>query len=318
MPVPDSPGLIPRKGYIYVIIAALLWAASGASGKFLFNRGITPYELVQLRVTLSALCLFVFLLAFKPRLLKICRNNILYFAVLGISGMAVVQFTYFYTISRINVAVAILLQYLAPIFIAAWYAFAAPEKLTRKTLIGVIVSVAGCYLAVGAYSVDLLAQNRVGILVGIAAGLSYGWYAIYSERGMCRYDPWTVVFYALAFAALSWNIAISPLEAFTRSYNAVEWFWILYIVVFGTVVPYGLYSSGISLVRSTRASVAATLEPIAAGFLAFFFLGETLAPLQIIGCLLVISSVILLQIRPECDATTASILRQNRNAGMPG
>ncbi len=318
MPPSEPSGLIPRKGYMYVIIAALLWAGSGASGKFLFHRGVTPLELVQLRVTLSTLCLFVFLLAFKPRLLMISRKDFLYFAILGITGMAMVQFTYFFTISKINVAVAILLEYLAPIFIAIWYAFAAPEKLTRKTLIGVALSVAGCYLAVGAYNVDLLSQNRVGILVGIAAGLSYGWYAIYSERGMCRYDPWTVVFYALAFAALFWNIAMPPLGAFTRSYSAVEWFWMLYIVVFGTVVPFGFYSLGISMVRSTRASVVATLEPIAAGFLAFFFLGETLAPLQIIGGMLVIASVILLQIRPECDATTASILRQNSREQIPG
>ncbi len=318
MPLPEPPGLIPRKGYIYVVIAALLWAGSGAAGKFLFNRGVTPLELVQLRVTLSTLCLLMFLLALKPRLLLISRKDFLYFAVLGITGMAMVQFTYLYTISRINVAVAVLLEYLAPIFIACWYAFAAPEKLTRKTLAGVVLSVAGCYLAVGAYNVDLLSQNRVGIMVGITAGLSYGWYAIYSERGMCRYDPWTVVFYALAFAALFWNIAMPPLGAFTRPYNVVEWCWLLYIVIFGTVVPFGFYSVGISMVRSTRASVAATLEPIAAGFLAFFFLGETLAPLQIIGGMLVIASVILLQITPECDPTTASILRQNSKEQIPG
>ncbi len=305
-----APGLIPRRGYTYVIIAALLWAASGVSGKYLFQHGVTPFQLVQMRVTLSALCLFVFLIIFKPRLLKISRADFLYFAVLGISGMAMVQFSYFYTISRINVAVAILLEYLAPIFIAGWYAFAAPEKLSRKTLIGVLVSVVGCYLAVGAYNVDLLAQNGVGILVGICSGLSYGWYAIYGERGMCKYDPWTVVFYALLFAAFFWNAAIFPLDAFSRSYNGVEWLWILYIVVLGTVVPYGLYSLGISLVRSTRASVAATLEPIAAGFMAFFFLGETLATLQILGGLLVIASVVLLQIRPESDTTTAAILRK--------
>ncbi|MFZ2446126.1 MAG: DMT family transporter [Syntrophobacteraceae bacterium] len=315
MQTPQTPGLIPRRGYVYVIIAALLWAASGASGKFLFHRGVTPFELVQMRVTLSALCLFVFLLALKPGLLKISKRDLLYFAVLGISGMAMVQFTYFYTISKINVAVAILLEYFAPVFIAVWYAFSAPDKLTRTTLFALLVSIAGCYLAVGAYNVDLLAQNKVGIAVGICSGLSYGWYAIYGEKGMRKYDPLTVVFYALAFAALFWNTFLFPLDAFRRSYSPVEWFWVFYIVVFGTVVPYGLYSEGISLVRSTRASVTATLEPIAAGFLAFFFLGENLAPLQILGGVLVIASVILFQVGRESDETTSAILRARRSGG---
>ncbi len=307
----QNPGSIPRRGYLFIIVAALLWSISGVSGKYLFIQGVTPFQLVQLRVTISTVVLFVFLLVFKPALLRISAKDIVYFAILGISGMAVVQITYFYAISRINVAVAILLQYLAPVFIALWYVFADPGKLTRSTVAAIILSVTGCYLAVGAYNVDLLTVNRVGIGVGICAGISYGWYAVYGEKGMCRYDPWTVVFYALVFAALFWNVAMPPLEAFRRSYSAREWFYILYIAVLGTVLAYGLYTHGISLVRSTRASVTATLEPIAAGFVAFFFLGEYLQPLQILGGALVICSVILLQTGSESDETTAYRVRMS-------
>lgn len=297
-----------------MILAALLWAVSGASGKFLFHRGVTPFELVQLRVTLSAFCLFLGLLFLKPRLLRISASDIPYFAILGITGMAMVQFTYFYSISKINVAVAILLEYLAPVFIALWYIILCPEKPSRLTLFSVAISICGCYLAVGAYNIDLLSQNWEGIAAGIGSGLSYAWYAIFGEKGMRRHEPWTVVFYALVFAALFWNVALPPGGAF-RAYSSVEWFWISYIVILGTVVPYGLYTEGISLVRSTRASVTATLEPIAAGFMAFFFLGESLASLQIIGGAFVIASVILLQIKREHDETTSSILRAKQRQG---
>jgi len=33
-----------RLGYIYVALAALLFAISGTSSKFLFHSGITPYQ----------------------------------------------------------------------------------------------------------------------------------------------------------------------------------------------------------------------------------------------------------------------------------
>ncbi len=99
---------------------------------------------------------------------------------------------------------------------------------------------------------------------GVFSGLSYAWYAVYGEKGMRRYDPWTVVFYSFFFASLFWNLLISPFGAFLVPYSGVQWFWIAYTVVFGTAVPYGLYTMGISLIRSTRASVTATLEPIAA------------------------------------------------------
>ncbi|MCE5333523.1 MAG: EamA family transporter [Desulfobacteraceae bacterium] len=302
---------VPRKGYLLVIAAAILWAVSGTSGKYLFNDGMSPYHIVQIRVTLSSVLLFLFLLIKNPSLLRIARSDLFYFAVLGITGMAMLQFTYFYSISLISVAVAVLLQYLAPVFITIYYGFIAPERITRTVIAAVGISVLGCYFAVGAYNFDLLGLNWKGMSVALLSGLFYAWYAIYGERGMRRYDPWTVVFYAILFSAVFWNIATPPLEAFRTSYTGFQWVLILYVVVFGTAVPFSLYTMGISLIRSTRASVTATLEPIAAGFIAFFFLGESLEVLQMLGGLLVIVSVILLQTRREQDDSTSAIIRRN-------
>ncbi len=300
---------LPKKGYFLVIVAAVLWAVSGSSGKFLFHRGVTPAELVQLRLTLSTVLLFFWLLIKDRQLLKIFPRDIFYFLVLGTAGMAMVQYTYFHAISKIHVAVAILLQYLAPLFIALHAVLLARERLTRPTLIALAGSTFGCYLVAGAYNFNLLTMNLEGIAFGIASGIAFAWYAIQGERGMRRYNPWTVLFYALFFASLFWNLAIFPLKAFQRPYGMVEWAWMGYIVIFGTIVPYWLYSEGISLIRATRASVTATLEPITAAFISFFFLGEILEPLQMLGGGLVILSVILLQLKREHDENTPVLIR---------
>lgn len=295
-----------------MVLAAVLWAVSGSSGKFLFQQGVTPFQLVQLRVTLSAACLFLWLLVKNPATLRIAPRDILYFMVLGVAGMAMVQFTYFYTISKIHVAVAILLEYLAPAFIALHAVFISREKLSKASATAVMGSAFGCYLAVGAYNFDLLALNWKGILVGIGSGVSFAWYAVHAERGMRRYDPWTVLFYALLFASVFWNIVTPPLKAFAHSYTLTQWGWILYIAFLGTVVPYGLYSEGINLIRSTRASITATLEPITAALISYLFLGETLQPLQLVGGAVVILSVILLQVKQEHDENTPALIRERR------
>lgn len=313
----QGTSVIPRRGYLYVVMAALMWAVSGVSGKFLFQRGVTPMELVQLRVTLASALLFVWFFFTSRERLRIARRDILYFVVLGAIGMATLQFTYFYAISKINVAVAILLEYLAPAFIAIHAVVFARERLTRMTLAALGGSLVGCYFAVGAYNFNLLAMNWQGIVVGIIAAISYAWYAVHGERGMRRYDPWTVLFYALVFAGVCWNIVLPPLSSFRYEYSPIEWAWILYIGVFGTAIPFGLYSKGISLIRATRASVTATLEPIAAGFISFFFLGERLEPLQIAGCALVIASILLLQMRKEYDDNTAALIRARRRESAP-
>lgn len=312
---PTAPP-VPRRGYFYVILAAVLWAVSGSAGKYLFQHGVTPYQVVQMRVTLAAGLLFLWLVARDRRKLHIASRDILYFLILGMTGLAMVQFTYFYTISKIKVAAAILLEYLAPVLIAVYSVTIAREKLTWPTVAAVTGATLGCYLVVGGYNLDLFNMNKAGLLSGLASAVSFAWYSVHGEHGMRRYSPWTVLFYAFFFAALFWNIAHPPLEAFRHHYAPIEWVWILYIAVLGTLVPFGLYFHGINLIRSTRASITATLEPITAGFVSYFFLGETLEGLQIFGGLLVIAAVILLQIRREFDDGTPELLRARHEASQ--
>ncbi len=78
-----STAPIPRRGYLYVVLAALMWAVSGSSAKYLFAQGVTPFELVQLRLTIGIALLFLWLLVRRPALLRIAHRDILYFALLG-------------------------------------------------------------------------------------------------------------------------------------------------------------------------------------------------------------------------------------------
>jgi len=292
--------LKPAKlGYLYVTLAAILFAVSGTAAKFLFNRGMTPYQMIQLRVTLSFCGLLLWLLIRNRALLKIAFKDLFYFMLLGTLGIGAAQFLYLFAISKINVAAAILLHYTGPVFVALYATIFLHQKLTRNSILAIFGTLVGCFLVVGAYSLDLLSLNRIGIMGGILAAVAFATYSLLSEYGMRKYSPWTVLLYGLLFAALIWNILHPPLKALLQPYFAVEWFWILFIATCGTILPFGLYFEGINRIRATHASITATLEPISAGVIAAIFLGETMAPLQILGGLLVIASIILLQTRPN-------------------
>ncbi len=291
-----------------------MWGLSGASAKFLFQSGITPYQLVQLRLTISTVLLCLWLLIRNASLLKIDRKDILYFFLFGTVGMAGVQFTYLFTISKIKVAAAILLQYLAPSFIAIHSVVFMREKLAPVTIVALLGATLGCYLVVGAYNLDILTMNIIGIISGILSAVTFAWYSIHGEYGMRRYNPWTVLFFALFFGALVWNILHPPLEAFMHAYSPIQWLWILYIGVLGTLVPFGLYLEGINLIRSTRASITATLEPITAGIISYLFLNELMETAQIVGGIIIIASIILLQLHQEQDNKAPSMIRAQRQS----
>jgi len=286
-----------KSGYLYVILAAFLWAVSGSAAKFLFNNGITSFQLAQLRITVAAGVLFLWFSISQRSLFKIDRRDIYYFIILGFGAMALVQFTYLLAISKINVAAAILLQYLAPSFIALYTIVFSREKPEAQTLGAVLLATGGCYLVVGGYQLNVFSMNRVGILSGILSAAAFAWYSLQGEYGMKKYPSWTVLFYAMLFGALAWNIFYPPFEAFIQPYSFYEWAWILYIGTMGTALPFGLYLKGVSLISSTRASITATLEPITAGIISYLFLNETMELLQMGGGILVIFSIILLQLK---------------------
>lgn len=285
-----------RLGYLCVLLAAFLWAASGSVSKYLFHSGISPFQLVQLRTTVAAGALFLWLFARKRPLLAVRRRHFPYFLLLGIV-LAAAQFTYLFAISKIQVAAAILLQYQAPVLVAAFAVLFAGRRLVPSTASALLGAVLGCFLMVGAYRLEMISLNRAGILSGLASAVTFAVYSVKSEHGMRTYSPWTVVLYALLCAAFVWNTLHPPLEAFLHAYQGAVWGGILFVGIFGTVIPYGLYNEGIRRIRSTHASITATSEPVIAGVIAWLFLGERMEGWQMAGAGLVIASLLLLQVR---------------------
>lgn len=294
-----------------MMIAAVLWASSGTAGKALFQGGITPFDLVQLRVTFASLILAGAFTLFARPLFRIRFRDIGYFIVLGGLIMALVQITYFYAISKIQVMAAILLQYLAPVLVAVFAILFWGEKPKWYKIVALIAAIGGCYLVVGGYNLQLLQMNRLGILGGLAGAVCYAAYALFGEWAMHKYSPWTVVFYSLVFAAVTWHLIHPPFKYLHATYDWTQWAGLLYIVVMGTIVPFGLYFVGINFIRSTRAMITATLEPICAGFMAYFALGEKLEPLQLAGAAMVIGAIVLLQLQRELDERTPALIRES-------
>jgi len=178
MPI-ENPRTASGRGYAYVALAAVLWASSGTAAKFLFNEGVSAFQLVQLRLTIASTALFLWLLIRRPGLLRISSRDIFYFFILGTCGMAAVNITYMFAISRIQVAAAILLQYLCPVFVAAYcviFEGVRPQPVTVTAMVGALV---GCFFAVGAYDLNIVSMNVVGILSGLGAALSFAWWSVH-------------------------------------------------------------------------------------------------------------------------------------------
>jgi len=289
------------KPYLLVIGAAVLWASAGTTSKYLFNAGMSPYTLAQYRVSFSSLIIFAYLLVFSRDILRVKVRDLPYLVVLGALGMGGVQLTYLVAISKIKVAMAILLQYLAPFFVATYSWLFLRESMDRWKVLSILLAFVGCVFVVEAYKVSFFSLNIEGVVAGLLSAGFFSFYSLLGERVMVKYSPWTVLFYALVFSAVLFNVFMPVRDIVLWKPELLWCLSVVYIIVCGTALPFGLYYMGIEHLRSTRASIVATLEPISAGFLSFIFLGEVLTPWQIFGGILVIAAIGLIQSRRETD-----------------
>ena len=294
-------------GYLYVLVAATLWGVSSVVAKSLFNLGLPPSELILIRLTLTTMILFLLLLCFDRSRLAVSLRDLPYFLILGLIGVGGMQFTYYYAISKIHVGLAILLQYLQPIWVSLYAFLFQKEPLSKGKIASLLLSIGGCYFVVGGYEVALLRSNGAGILIGFAGSLFFAFYALYGEKGLRKYDPWTVILYALGFAAFFNCILTPPAKVLGGGHSFKLWMAFLFIAIFSGLIPYGLYFKGMERIRATRASIAATWEPVIAGLTAYLVLGEVLSPLQVLGGMSVIAAIFVLQLSRERAAPSTPL-----------
>ena len=294
-------------GYLYILIGATLWGLASVLAKSLFNIGLPPAELVFIRLTLATFSLLLVLLYYDRKRIIISLKDLPYFFILGFVGVTGVQFSYYYTISKLHVGPATLLQYLSPVWVSLFAFLFQREPLTRQRVAALLLAMLGCYLVVGGYQFDLLRLNKVGIISGVISSLFFAFYALYGEKGLRKYDSWTLILYGFGFGTLFYWILISPMKFITGGFPLKVWLAFFYIAIFATLLPFGFYFKGIERIRATRASITATWEPVVAGVTAYIFLGEVLYPLQVLGGIGVIAAVVLLQISREKTSPSAPL-----------
>jgi drug/metabolite transporter (DMT)-like permease len=297
----------PALGYAMVAVAASLWAVNGVVVKVLLQSGLSSYRLAEIRCAGAALLFLAAALVTNPSGLRVGRRELPWLAVFGVLGLALVQFFYFVGIERIEIGVALVLQYLAPVWVALWARFVVKEPVRRRLWYGLALALAGLTLIVELWSGFSL--NGGGVAACIVASLAYACYILLAERSLAQgRDVLSLLAWGFAFATLFWTFAQPwwsfPTEIVEGSVSLLGriestalpvWALVLYVVVLGTFVPFILMVGALRHIPATRATVIAMIEPVIASIAAWAWLDESLGPAQIAGGLLVLAGIALAQ-----------------------
>lgn len=303
-PPPDIPGEDERSraggpamrrpahaslGYTYIIAAALLWGTIGPAARFALRAGIEPLEISFWRAVIGG-ALFVLHAAMRGRL-RVARRDLPAVGGFALLGVTIFYWSYFRAVELGGAALAAILLYTAPAWVALTAALWLGERLTRRKALAVGVTLAGIALVAlgsGAGSESLAAVRGPAIAWGLLAGVAYAAYYLFGKRYFARYEASTLFAYALPLGA----VLLLPGVTFAPK-SGMEWLVLVFLGVVPTYGAYLLYSAGLARVEATRAATVATLEPVAAAALAYVVWGEALRGRGYLGAALVLAGVLL-------------------------
>lgn len=280
--------------HLQILLAGSLWGVIGLFTRTLSSAGLSAASIVCIRNVGGLILLGLFLLVFDRSLFRIKLRHLPYFFGTGIISILLFTLCYFSAQQTCSLAVAAILLYTAPAFVVIFSAFLFKEKLTVKKLFALILAFAGCILVSGVWSGHLAVTSH-GLMLGIASGLFYGLYSIFARYALAHYQPLTVTFYTFVFAGIGALFLMDTGEIALSFSSASLSLLALGLVVISTVLPYILYTRGLSALDNGKASILASIEPVVASFVGILAFGEPLNIMVVLGLACILACVYILK-----------------------
>lgn len=297
----------PALGLSLVVLGAALFIQNAGVSRVALRAGVDPLTLTTVRVTGTFLVLLVAAALLHRPVLRPPRGRLgLLLVAHGLVGVAALQWTYFVAIDRLPVGMALLLEYQAPLLVALWARLVQREQVRRRLWLGLALAWGGLAAATGIWRG--LAFDTVGVLGGLGAAVCFAAYFLIGEHGVSRLDPMRVILWSFLWATLGLNLVHPvtrlPLHLLGEratllgrlsELSAPVWLVLTWIIVVGTVLPFGLALLALRHLTATTVTMVAMLEPIGVSALGWAWFAEALGAVSIVGGLAVVAGIVLAQ-----------------------
>jgi drug/metabolite transporter (DMT)-like permease len=258
--------------------------------RFAYAAGADVHGLLLARFAIAAALLTLLMLVTRRAW---PRGRTLAIAILmGAVGYVGQALCYFSALNHASAGLVALLLYAYPTLVCLLAAAFLHEKLTARRIVLLAVSFAGIALTLGGGH-----GTPLGIALGLGAAVFYSVYIVVGARVLGTTDAiasTTVVCLSSAATLLVASVFHAP----QLPGLGPGWIPILAIALISTVVAIIAFFAALKRIGPAIASIASTLEPVVTIVLAWLVLGESLAPIQLVGGALVLGSAAWLARKP--------------------
>lgn len=302
-------------GLGFALVAAASFGLSGSLAKGLMELGWTAGSAVLVRVTIAALVLAIpGAIALKGRW-HLLRRGLGTIVAYGLFAVAGAQLFYFMAVETLDVSIAMLIEYLAPVAVVLWLWLRHGHKPTRLTGVGAAIAAVGLVLLINVFGGANISLAGIGWALGAMVGATV--YFMISGDDSNPLPPITLAAAGLSVAAVVLGVAalvgFLPMGFGAGDVQFVPFAipaW-LAVTLLGVVTAAIAYVAGIAATRRLGArlgSFVALTEVLAAAIFAWVLLGQAPAPIQLAGAALVLAGVVVVKLgEPPMQPTELTV-----------
>lgn len=277
---------------ILLLFVALIWGLNFVAIKILLG-DISPVNLILFRFFVGSSLLF--LLLFFRRDVKMPLKDFYYLCGLGFIGITTYQLAFVYALKYTSVASASILINTAPLYSGIIVGITGLEEFPRRRFLPIMTGFAGVYIIITKGTMSLSGGDARGNLLAAGASILWAFYTLLSKPLLDRHSPLKVT----AYSMISGSVLLIPLTPFffnigeyaRLSWNG--WALLLFAIIFSIVIAFVLWYWGVSRIGPSRTIIYQYSIPVFAVFFAWLFLKETLCLSQLVGAIIVFTSIAL-------------------------
>ncbi|MEJ2858403.1 MULTISPECIES: EamA family transporter [unclassified Saccharothrix] len=281
------------------VLSASSFGLSGPLGRGLMEAGWSSAAAVAVRVLLAGVVLLPAALVQLRGNWGLVRRNLSLLTAYGLVAVAGCQLAYFNAVARMDVGVALLVEYTAPVAVVVWLWLRHGQRPGRLTVLGAVLALAGLVLVL-----DLLSGADVdaaGVLWALGAMVGAAVYFVLNARDQDGLPGTALASGGLLLGGAALLVAgalgVVPLTATTEpvAFNGFSVPWWVPVVVLGVVTAALGYVTGIAATRrlgSRLASFVALTEVLMALIFAWLLLAQAPRLVQLVGGILTLLGVV--------------------------
>lgn len=278
------------KGYLLGIIAAATYGMNPLFALPLYEAGMNPDSVLLLRY-LVAIPILGIMLLWRGRNFRLKRRELPPIISLGLL-FSLSSLTLFQSYNYMDAGIASTLLFIYPILVAIIMATLFKERLSKQTILCIIVTLCGIALLYS--NDDGSTLSLMGIMLVFASAISYAIYIVgINKTSLRNAATLKISFYVLTFGSLLFLSRLLVTHDFQVP-STDEWrLWIniLCLAVFPTVLSLVCTTKAIQYIGATPTAILGALEPVTAVVIGVSVFGEVITSRIAIGLLLIIISV---------------------------